>query len=119
MAARPAATAPKAMPLAPAALVTWTGIEVVGLGPVLPEVVPTDTGVVAGGAGVRVLAGGTTTEAGVEMAYVEVLMIGRVSVVGVETLYTLDPEVITVGVAQYEVVVPIVMTAVVPGRVLV
>lgn len=37
--------------------------------------------------------------------------------VGVETLYTLDPEVITVGVAQYEVVVPIVMTEVVPGSV--
>lgn len=74
MAARPAATAPKAMPLTPAALVTWTGIEVVGLGPVLPEVVPKETGVVAGVAGVRVLAGGTTTEDGVEMAYYKALV---------------------------------------------
>lgn len=54
MAARPAAMAPRPRPLTAAALVTWTGIEVVGVGPVVP------TGVDAGGAGV-VLAGGGTT----------------------------------------------------------
>jgi hypothetical protein len=56
-------------PLATAALVTCTGAEVVGLGPTLP-----DGAVTVAGADVRVLAGGTTTDVGVEleMAYVVV-----------------------------------------------
>jgi hypothetical protein len=65
MAARPAAMAPRPMPLTAAAPVTWTGPVVVGLGPV----VPTETGVDAGGAGVVLAAGTTVVDVGVvEMA---------------------------------------------------
>lgn len=74
--------APKPMLLTTAAFVTKAGALVVGVGPVVPT---TTTGVVdAGGAGL--LAGGTTADdAGVEMAYVVVLKIGKVRVVGVLT----------------------------------
>lgn len=94
IAARPAAMAPRPMLLTTAALVTWTGPVVVGVGPV----VPTTTGVVdAGGAGL--LAGGTTADdAGVETAYVVVLKMGTVTVVGVLTEMVDEPVTITVGV---------------------
>lgn len=42
---------------------------------------------------------------------------GRVTVVGVETTTVEEPEMMVVGVGQYEVVVPMVTTEVVPGRV--
>lgn len=53
IAARPAAMAPRPMALDPAAFVTRTGPDVVGLGPVLKLVVSRVAGVVAGGAGVE------------------------------------------------------------------